>query len=130
MDNLSKQSWLRGMLYFILQNVILIGMPFVPICYYWNIFSLKRTVLVDMYSSFSGGIMLYRLSTRVFEETGSHETVAMFQLRYLIVKVVIFNLLFLLVIMKKRFVYGSVFLNTALAFWGLAVGLWTVILIA
>ena len=123
MNNLSKQTWLRGWRYIILQNAILIGMPLIPFLYYTDNFSsVASTVHVAKFSAFSNGFMVYRWSMRVFRETDSPETVAQFRLVFLIAKVIIYNLLFLLVARKQRFVCGSVFLNAALGFWGWVAG--------
>ncbi|MHC5083832.1 MAG: hypothetical protein ACYTET_07850 [Planctomycetota bacterium] len=123
MNNQSKQPWLRGWRYIILQNAILIGMPLIPFLYLTRDFSsVASTAHVAKFSAFSNGFMVYKRSMKIFEETDSSEAVAQFRLRCFIAKVIIYNLLFLLVIWKKQFIYSSVFLNVALGFWGWVTG--------
>lgn len=129
MNNLSKHTWFRGWFYIIIQNAILIGMPLIPVFYYsGNFFSLDPNVQVGQYSSFFGGMILHYLTRMIFEATGVYDKLGvfyklvLFQLGFITLKLVIFNLLFFVIIKKQRFIYSSVFLNAALAIWALAVG--------
>ena len=109
--------------YLVCQNMLLLGLPLIPVVYYFgNVASLPPLLSLHYYATFSGGASLTWLSSVVYQNTHSITIRAVLDVLGLLLRIVLFNSAFLWVVQRSRYLRSSILLNLILCLWSLAVG--------